>query len=136
MSGAGNIVHMPTNTYVRPGRYEAAAAANSRAIAVDKKYLAQSPAQGIYAMMYVTHNYQFLWAAASLEGRSAEAIQAARDVVARLPAEMVRGMEKDMPGIDYALAPLLFALVRFGRWQEALAEPRPPADFPYRVAGW
>jgi tetratricopeptide (TPR) repeat protein len=136
MPGAGHIVHMPAHTYVRTGRYEAAAAANRRAIAVDKKYLAQSPAQGIYAMMYVTHNYQFLWAAASLEGRSAEAIQAARDVAARLPAEMVRGMEKDLPGIDYMLAPPLFALVRFGRWQEALAEPRPPADFRYLVAVW
>ena len=136
MPGAGHIVHMPAHTFIRTGRYEAAAEANRRAIAVDKKYLAQSHAQGIYAMMYVAHNYQFLWAAASLEGRSAEAIQAARNLISLLPADMVRGMEKDMPGIDYTLAPPLFALVRFGRWQEVLAEPQPPADFRYLVAVW
>jgi tetratricopeptide (TPR) repeat protein len=41
-----------------------------------------------------------------------------------------------MPGLDYTLASPLFALVRFGRWQQALAEPQPPADFRYLVAVW
>ncbi|HEX9577608.1 MAG TPA: tetratricopeptide repeat protein, partial [Myxococcales bacterium] len=99
MPGAGHIVHMPAHAYIRTGRYEDAAEANRRAIGVDKKYLMVTNAQGFYPMMYVAHNYQFLWGAAAIEGRSAEAIEAARDMAARFPDEMVRGMEKDMPGI-------------------------------------
>jgi tetratricopeptide (TPR) repeat protein len=136
MPGAGHIVHMPAHTYIRTGRYEDAAEANRRAIAVDKAYLARTNAQGFYAMMYVAHNYQFLWGAAALEGRSAESIQAARDMAARFPDEMIRGMEKDMPGVDYFVAPPLFALVRFGKWDEVLAQPAPAKDFAYLTAVW
>jgi len=136
MPGAGHIVHMPAHAYIRTGRYEDAAEANRRAIAVDKAYLARTNAQGFYAMMYVAHNYQFLWAAAALEGRSTEALQAARDMAARFPDDMVRGMAKDMPGVDYFLAPPLFALVRFGKWDEVLAQPAPAKDFAYLTAVW
>src|SRR5207245_9903095 len=93
MPGAGHIVHMPAHTYIRTGRYEDAAEANRRAIGVDKAYLARTGAQGFYSMMYVAHNYQFLWAAASIEGRSAEALRAAQQLAARFPDEMLRGME-------------------------------------------
>jgi tetratricopeptide (TPR) repeat protein len=134
--GAGHLVHMPAHTYIRTGRYEEAAEANRRAIDVDKTYLARTNAHGFYAMMYVAHNFHFLWAAASLEGRSAEALQAAREVAARFPEAMVRGMEKEMPGVDYFLSPPLFTLVRFGKWDEALAEPAPPKDFVYLTAAW
>ena len=136
MPGAGHIVHMPAHTYLRTGRYEDAAEANRRAIEADRKYLSASNAQGIYAMMYVVHNFQFLWAAASFEGRSAEALQAARDVVQHLPEDMVRQMEPQMAGIDFLLTPPLFALARFGRWQEILATKMPPADFQYETAVW
>ena len=61
----------------RVGRYEDAAEANRRAIASDQSYLATSPPMNIY-FMYAAHNPQFLWAAAQLEGRSAEALSAAR----------------------------------------------------------
>jgi tetratricopeptide (TPR) repeat protein len=134
--GAGHLVHMPAHTYIRTGRYEEAAEANRRAIAVDKTYLARTNAQGFYAMMYVAHNFHFLWAAAAQEGRSAESIQAAREMAAHFPPEMVRGMEAQMAGVDYFLAPPYFALVRFGRWQDILREPEPPADFKYLTGVW
>jgi tetratricopeptide (TPR) repeat protein len=131
---------MPAHTYIRTGRYEDAAEANRRAIAVDKAYLARTNAQGnystVYSMMYISHNYQFLWAAASMEGRSAEAIQAARDMAAHFPEEMGHAMERAMPGVDYFISPPLFALVRFGRWSEVLAAPRPPKDFTFLTAVW
>ena len=63
-------------------------------------------------------------------GRSAESIQAARDTVAAIPVEML----KEMPGFDIALGYPTFALVRFGRWEEMLKEPIPPADFPFAQA--
>ena len=79
------MVHMPAHIYIRVGRYEDAAEANERAIAADEDYLAQCQAQGLYPVSYYPHNLHFLWAAATLEGRSAVAIDAARQVAAKVP---------------------------------------------------
>jgi tetratricopeptide (TPR) repeat protein len=131
MPGAGHMVHMPAHTFIRTGRYADAAEANRRAIAADQSYLATAPPQGSY-LMYVAHNPQFLWAAAQLQGRSAEALAAARQVEAILPLEMLR----QMPGYDFTLLYPTWTLVRFAKWDEVLAEPSPPDDFPTGVALW
>ena len=59
---------------MRLGRYADAAEANRRAIAVDVQYIERVKPEGIYPMMYYPHNIHFLWAAASMEGRSQEAL--------------------------------------------------------------
>ena len=85
MPAAGHIVHMPAHIYLRVGRYADAAEANVRAIAADQDYLAQCQAQGLYPVSYYPHNLHFLWAAATLEGRNAVAIDAARQVAEKVP---------------------------------------------------
>lgn len=131
MPDAGHLVHMPSHIYIRTGRYEDAAAANRRAIQADERYVAKTGPPAIY-QMYIAHNQQFLLAAAMLEGRSAESIQAARDTVAASPVEML----KEMPGFDIVLTCPVLALVRFGRWNEVLAEAAPPSEFPFANAMW
>ena len=69
---------MPAHIYIRVGRYADAAEANERAIVADEDYLAQCQAQGLYPVSYYPHNLHFLWAAATLEGRRAVAVDAAR----------------------------------------------------------
>jgi tetratricopeptide (TPR) repeat protein len=126
--GAGHLVHMPSHVYIRTGHYAEGSEANRQAIAVD----AASPhGQPIYAM-YVAHNFQFLWATTLMEGRSAESLQAARDMLQRVPPEMLKGM----PGLDYLLSYPVVGLVRFGRWREVLAEASPSADFPTAQGIW
>ncbi|HVO30602.1 MAG TPA: hypothetical protein VMV18_07695 [bacterium] len=134
--GAGHLVHMPSHIYIHTSQWNDASTANERAIEVDRAYLAGPHAEGAYSMMYVAHNFQFLWATASMEGRSAVALKAARDMTAPFDEKMVRAMEKDMPGVDYTMAPPLIAEVRFGHWAEILKEPAPPADFRYLTAMW
>ncbi len=129
MPGAGHIVHMPAHIYMRTGRYEEAAAANRRAIASDARYSEAAGPREIY-QMYVAHNHQFLWAAAMMEGRSAESLQAARETVAAVPVEMLRAM----PGFDILFTYPVLTQVRFGRWAAALEEPAPPDDFPFAGA--
>ena len=68
--GSGHLVHMPAHLYWRVGRYHDAAEANVRAAAVDEAYIAQCNAQGFYPALYYPHNIHFLWAAASMEGRT------------------------------------------------------------------
>ncbi|MDQ2871097.1 MAG: hypothetical protein M3S32_10160, partial [Acidobacteriota bacterium] len=131
MPGAGHLVHMPAHIYMRTGRYEEAAAANRRAILSDARYTEEAGPRDIY-QMYVAHNHQFLWAAAMMEGRSAEALEAARNTVAAAPVEMLRAM----PGFDILLTYPVLTLARFGRWEATLLEPAPPSDFPFAGAMW
>jgi len=131
MPGAGHIVHMPSHVYERVGRYNDAAEANRQAIAADKKYTGTIGDPGYYAM-YVAHNFQFLWASAMMAGRGDESLRAARDMVKLVPAEMW----KQMPELSFALEYPALSLVRFGRWQEVLAEAAPPADLPMPTILW
>ncbi len=129
--GAAHVVHMPSHIYARTGRWEQASEANRQAIRVDKRYLESAGPLGFY-FMYAAHNYQFLWFTALMQGRSAEALENARAVVAQAPVEMLQ----QMPGLDFLLGYPVWSLVRLGRWQDVLAEPAPPLGFPYVRAVW
>ncbi len=130
--GAGHLVHMPSHIYIRIGRYNDAAEVNAKAAAVDAAYIEKYNIQGPYRMMYYPHNIHFFWAAATMEGRSKEALQAARDFSSKLPAEMVR----QMPMVEGLYPTYLFALVRFGKWQQILKQAAPPADLKFSMGMW
>ncbi len=132
MPGAGHIVHMPSHIYFRVGRYAEAAATNVQAVKADRAYFEKTTPSETYRMTYYPHNLDFVWIAASMEGRGAETIRAAREFTAAVSAEMVAKMS-DM---ETAPAAPLFALARFGRWQELLKEPAPPAGLLYVTGAW
>lgn len=129
MPAAGHLVHMSSHTYIRVGRYADAAEANRKAIAADQAYLRMAAPEGVYKI-YVTHNYEFLWAALLMEGRRAEALATARDAAAGLDPIML-GL---MPGMDSSLVAAGLTHLRFGDWQAALREPAPREDQPFAVA--
>ena len=130
--GAGHLVHMPAHIYWRVGRYNDASEANVRAAAVDEAYIAACNAQGFYPAAYYPHNIHFLWAASSMEGRSKVAIEAARKVAANVKLEMI----EEFPGVEFFHTIPMLALTQFGRWDEVLAEPRPPADLEFSNGIW
>ena len=130
--GAGHLVHMPSHIYWRVGRYADASEANVMAAAVDEAYIAACNAQGFYPAAYYPHNIHFLWAASSMEGRSAIAIESARKVAANVRLEMIA----EFPGVEFFNTIPLLALVQFGRWDDVLAEPAPPAHLEYSQAIW
>ena len=132
MPAAGHMVHMPAHIYIRVGRYADAAEANERAIRADEDYLSQCQAQGLYPVSYYPHNLHFLWAAATLEGRKAVAVEAARKVAAKVPHHHAGALAWTA---DFPVTPML-AYARFGLWQEALTEPQPPAKEPYATGIW
>jgi len=134
MPGAGHLVHMPAHIYIRIGRYADASDANVRAIAADNEYITQCRSQGIYPLLYHPHNIHFLWAAASLEGRSEQALRAARKVASKVELEHL-----EMPGggeLQSFLIPPLYALTRFGKWDDILREPAPPANLAFPTGVW
>ena len=132
MPGAGHMVHMPSHIYYRIGRYADAGSVNVAAVAADRAYFAKSQPSPIYRGMYYPHNLDFVWHAASMEGRSAECVRAAREFASEVPAAAVL----EMPDMETAPAAPLLALARFGRWDEVLAQPAPPAKMLYVTAAW
>jgi tetratricopeptide (TPR) repeat protein len=130
--GSGHLVHMPAHIYWRVGRYNDASEANVLAAAVDESYIAQCNAQGFYPALYYPHNIHFLWAAASMEGRGAVALDAARKVAANVRLEQI----EQFPTVEFFHTIPLLALVQFGRWDELLAEPAPRADLAFSNAIW
>jgi len=133
MPGAGHIVHMPAHIFQRVGRYADASATNARAVEVDLAYMKKVTPPGRYPM-YLAHNYGFLSFSASMEGRSAVAIDSARAAARALPPSMMAEMR--MPAMDFFSAEPILAMVRFGKWDELLAEPQPDAQYPVMTAFW
>jgi tetratricopeptide (TPR) repeat protein len=132
MPGAGHMVHMPSHIYWRVGRYEDAVKANTAAVQADRAYFQTAKASPIYRGLYHPHNIDFIWHSASMQGRSADTLKAARELAAAAPAEMV----KAMPDMETApMAPML-TLARFGRWDEVLRQPEPPKEWLYSSAVW
>ncbi len=127
MPGAGHMVHMPAHIYQRVGRYGDAAEANRRVIQVDARYLARVEPIGYYPL-YLAHNYGFLAYATSMQGRSAESLEAARKSAEHMPRDIVCGM----PGMDFFLSEPLLVMVRFGRWDEVFGASKPRPEVPAR----
>jgi tetratricopeptide (TPR) repeat protein len=132
MPAAGHMVHMPGHIYQRVGRYADAMKSNELAIAADEDYIAQCQAQGLYPMGYYPHNIHFLWFAASADGQSGVAIESARKLAAKIDDETLKAVPM-LAG--FRLVPY-FALTRFGRWEEMLREPEPPAFNAVLRATW
>ena len=127
--GIGHMVHMPSHIYIRTGYYHEGSTANDRAIESDQAYTAKTRALGLYPILYMPHNYHFLVATASMEGRSEKAIQVARKMSMDTDQQMMRA-----PGfgtLQHFWVTPLYVFIRFGKWDEILTAPAPPEDLIY-----
>jgi len=128
---AGHLVHMPAHVYIRTGDYELAALTNEKAAAVDRAYIQLSGAQGIYPMMYYSHNLHFIACVASMSGNYAEAKKAA-DMLAVHVGPLV----KDMPPLEAFMTIPVAVNVRFQKWDDIMKMPQPSADMKVTIAYW
>ena len=130
MPGAGHLVHMPAHIYIRVGRYADAVDANVHATHTDEAYIEGQNPSGLYRAGYYPHNYHFLALAATMAGRSAQAIEAANKTAATTPLSMARRVSQLEPYVHYRY----LTLVTFGRWDELLAAPLPPVELAFSRA--
>jgi tetratricopeptide (TPR) repeat protein len=131
MPAAGHLEHMPAHIMQRVGRYADAAEANRRGAAADLAYFAKTTPLDYYAM-YTAHNYQFLAFSTVMQGRKAETLDAARKSRAVVSDDLAAAM----PGIDWYLTELYATMVRFGLWDEMLAEAPPNPKLAGLAAGY
>jgi tetratricopeptide (TPR) repeat protein len=124
--GLAHNVHMPSHIYIRVGRWQDAIDSNVKAVAADQAYRKiVGPATG-FLPVYVAHNQHMLAYAAMMTGQGELALKHIRDLIAGLPPEF---MAEFGLVAEAWLATPLEVLVRFGRWDDILAEPvHPPAE--------
>jgi tetratricopeptide (TPR) repeat protein len=128
---AGHIVHMPAHVYIRTGDYEAAVKINEEAAAVDRAYIKASGAQGIYPMMYYSHNLHFIAMCASMNGNYAEASKNAGLLVANVGPHV-----KAMPPLEGFMTIPMAVDVRFHKWNDILAMPQPDPTLKITTGFW
>ena len=129
--GAGHLVHMPAHVYIRTGDYEAAVKTNEEAAAVDRAYIQASGAQGIYPMMYYSHNLHFIAMCASMNGNYDEAKKNAEMLAAHVGPHV-----KDMPPIEGFMTIPMAVEVRFHHWDQILAMPQPDPAMKTTTVFW
>jgi tetratricopeptide (TPR) repeat protein len=113
--GAGHIVHMPAHVYIRTGDYEAAVKTNEKAAEVDRTYIKATGAQGIYPMMYYSHNLHFIAMCAAMNGNYAESKENAALLMANVGPHV-----KEMPPLEGFTTIPLAVEIRFHHWSEIL----------------
>jgi tetratricopeptide (TPR) repeat protein len=117
---AGHIVHMPAHIYIRTGDYEAALKTNQKAALADQAYIKTGAAEGIYSMMYYSHNLHFIAMAAAMNGNYLESRRGAQLLSANVGPHV-----KDMPPLEGFMTVPLAVEVRFHKWNEILKAPQP-----------
>jgi tetratricopeptide (TPR) repeat protein len=130
MPGEGHMVHMPAHIYIRVGRWNDAVQANQHAIHNDEVFIEGQHPTGVYPLAYYPHNIHFLAFASTMAGRSMQAIEASTALTSKVNLDAARqiGMLQEM--LPYRA----LTLTTFGKWDEVLAEPLPPADLGFSYA--
>lgn len=129
--GLAHNVHMPSHIYIRVGRWHDAIASNVKAVAADQAYRqVAGPARG-FLPVYVAHNQHMLAYAAMMTGQGQLAMRHMRDLVAELSDEF---MAEYGAMSEAWLSMPIECLVRFGRWDDVLAEPEVSAKYPFSYA--
>ena len=122
---AGHLQHMPTHIDVLCGHYAAVVEWNGRAIEADRKYLKREGAENFYSL-YRCHDYHFRIYGAMFLGQYSTALAAADEMIATLPARLLRIESPPMADWLEGFVPMkMHALIRFGRWREIIDAPLP-----------
>jgi len=128
---AGHIVHMPAHVYIRTGDYEAAVQTNEKAAEVDRTYIKATSAQGIYPMMYYSHNLHFIAMCAAMNGNYAASKQNADLLVGNVGPHV-----KDMPPLEGFMTIPMAVEIRFHHWNEILKMPQPDVSMKTATVFW
>ncbi|KAF4539614.1 Tetratricopeptide repeat domain protein [Lasiodiplodia theobromae] len=122
---AGHLRHMPSHLDILIGDYRRAIASNAEAIAADDKYLAREGGMNFYTF-YRVHDYHSLIYAAMFAGQSEVALQFCERMEASIPQELLEMESPPMADwLESFLSTRVHVLIRFGSWDDILAQKLP-----------
>src|SRR5262245_36784699 len=118
--GLAHSVHMPSHIDIRTGQWLKAVKTNAKAVEADKRHRNTfGPPKG-FLNVYIAHNRHMLAYAAMMTGQRDLAMKQIRAMVAEMPADFLKENALQAEG---NVAMPLEVMVRFGLWDEILAEP-------------
>ena len=124
--GSRTMCICPSHIDIRTGRWLQAVDTNVKAVEADQRYRKVfGPAKG-FLNVYVAHNRYMLAYAAMMTGQRDLAIKHILAMVAELPPDFLK--ENALQGEGFVAMPLE-VMVRFGLWNEILAEPDHYTDY-------
>jgi tetratricopeptide (TPR) repeat protein len=132
MPAAGHIVHMPSHTYYRTGRYLDSLRTNVAAVEADEAYLAQVQAAGAYPYGYYPHNIHFALVSAQMAGDAEHMVWAAERLDSKIPDDVAA----EVGWIQAILPAPYFAHAQFSPPEVVLALEDPGDTFPFVKAMW
>ncbi|WP_231992222.1 tetratricopeptide repeat protein [Mycobacterium sp. ACS4331] len=122
---AGHLQHMPTHLDVLCGDYRSAVESNLAAVEADRRFVEREGPLNFYSL-YRAHDLHFVVYAAMFSGQSRVALAAADELAEQLTPELLSIESPPMADWLEAFAPLrTHVLVRFGRWDDLIAQPLP-----------
>jgi tetratricopeptide (TPR) repeat protein len=116
---------MPSHIDVLTGSYRAVIDANQAAYEADQRYVAAEGVMNAYTL-YRCHDLHFLVYGAMFLGDRGTALDAADRLVAAIPESLLRVESPPMADMLEGFVPIrVHAMIRFGMWDELIAEPLP-----------
>ncbi|MDP8916500.1 MAG: hypothetical protein M3M95_04725, partial [Pseudomonadota bacterium] len=122
---SGHLVHMPSHTFIRVGRYADAASVNAAAVEADGALARRTGLKAASEVPYHAHNLHFRTIAAIAAGDGRKALQGADAFMAAYPLPQNRGGY-----FEVMAASALFAHARYSNRAEIAALPEAAADRP------
>jgi tetratricopeptide (TPR) repeat protein len=123
--GLAHNVHMPSHIDIRTGQWLKAVDTNAKAVEADQRYRKIfGPPKG-FLNVYMAHNRHMLAYAAMMTGQRDLAMKHIRAMVAEMPVDFLNENALQAEG---NVAMPLEVMVRFGLWDEILAEPEKYSD--------
>ena len=123
--GLAHNVHMPSHIDIRTGQWLKAVDTNAKAVEADQRHRKIFGTAKGFLNVYVAHNRHMLAYAAMMTGQRDLAMKHIRAMVAEMPADFV---EENALQAEGNVAMPLEVMVRFGLWDEILAEPEKYTD--------
>src|SRR6476620_11143271 len=127
--GLAHNVHMPSHIDIRTGQWLKAVDTNAKAVEADQRYRKIFGPPNGFLNVYIAHNRHMLAYAAMMTGQRDLAIKHIRAMVAEMPPDFLNENALQAEG---NVAMPLEVMVRFGMWNEILAE---PDNYPEYMAG-
>ncbi|MES2797980.1 MAG: hypothetical protein V4683_18580 [Bacteroidota bacterium] len=132
--GAGHLVHMPSHTYIRIGRYHEGVVSNQKAVLVDSLYVEACHAQGVYPLAYYPHNYHFISACATLSGESKLALEGAYATSDHAHKKLM--LEPAWATLQHYYSIPWYVEVKLGLWNNITNSPEPEPNLKYPTVIW
>lgn len=130
--GLGHLVHMPSHTYYRIGRFKQSLEHNIKAVAADEAFLDNAEASILYEFGYYTHNLHFAMTSAQMAGDAATALAMAEKLDEKLPLDMAAAA----PWVQPIKAAPYYAMAQFADPAAILASEDPGSAMPFLHGAW